>query len=178
MAMVPPAAPSHTSAARRDLLALAALGLLAFAAARRFDLFVRLVAGLQWLEGTEDEALVVTVLVLASGLKVYAWRRWREARRALDDRLRAETALRAREAQLGLLTRQLPAFLWTTDADLRLTVFLGGAFRRDGIDPRGRVGMTVAAFFGTADPAFPPSLARTSFTHVCTHPWQALSCRP
>jgi len=159
MAMSTPVAPPPPSAARRDLLALAALGLLAFAAARRFDLFVRLVAGLQWLEGTEDEALVVTVLVLASGLKVYAWRRWREARRALDDRLRAETALRAREAQLGLLTRQLPAFLWTTDADLRLTVFLGGGFRRGGIDPRGRVGQTVAAFFGVDNPAFPPLAA-------------------
>ena len=157
--MSTPVAPPPPSAARRDLLALAALGLLAFAAARRFDLFVRLVAGLQWLEGTEDEALVVTVLVLASGLKVYAWRRWREARRALDDRLRAETALRAREAQLGLLTRQLPAFLWTTDADLRLTVFLGGGFRRGGIDPRGRVGQTVAAFFGVDNPAFPPLAA-------------------
>jgi len=35
----------------------------------------------------------------------------------------------------------------------------GGGFRRGGIDPRGRVGQTVAAFFGTDDPAFPPLAA-------------------
>jgi len=159
MAMSTPVAPPPPSAARRDLLALAALGLLAFAAARRFALFDRLVEAGRRLEGAGGDALIVTALALAFGLKVYAWRRWREARRALDDRLRAEGALGASEARLRLLMRQLPAFLWTTDADLRLTVFLGGAFRRDGIDPRGRVGKTVAAFFGVDNPAFPPLAA-------------------
>ncbi len=157
--MVPPAALPHTSTARRDLLALTALGLLTFAAARRFDLFDRLVEAGQRLEGAGGDALIVTVLVLAFGLKVYAWRRWRETRRALSDRTQAEGALRASEARLRLLTRQLPAFLWTTDADLRLDSFAGGAFRRGGIDPRGRVGQTVAEFFGTTDPAFPPLAA-------------------
>ena len=157
--MITPAAPPPTSAARRDLLALATLGLLAFAAAWRFDLFDRLVAGLQSLTGRGGEALVVAVLVLAFALKLYAWRRWREARRALAAHREAEAALRAREAQLGLLTRQLPAFLWTTDAELRLTTFAGGGFRRDGIDPRGRVGLTVGEFFGVDDPTFPPLAA-------------------
>ena len=157
--MVPPVVPPHTSAARRDLLALTALGLLAFAAARRFALFDRLVEVGQRLEGAGVDALIVTVLVLAFGLKVYAWRRWRETRRALSDRTQAEEALRASEARLRLLTRQLPAFLWTTDADLRLDSFAGGGFRRGGIDPRGRVGKTVAEFFGVADPAFPPLAA-------------------
>lgn len=141
--MAPPAAPPPTATARRDLLALAALGLLTFAAARRFDLFDRLVEAGQRLEGAGGDALIVTVLVLAFGLKVYAWRRWREARRELAARLRAEEALRASEARLRLLTRQLPAFLWRTDADLRLDSFAGG-FRRDDIDPRPRVGKTVA----------------------------------
>jgi len=159
MAMAPPVAPPHTSAARRDLLALAALGLLTFAAARRFDLFDRLVEAGRHLEGAGVDALIVTVLVLAFGLTVYAWRRWREARRELAARRRTEEALRASEARLRLVTRQLPAFLWTTDADLRLTAFSGGGFRRGGIDPRGRVGQTVAAFFGVADPAFPPFAA-------------------
>jgi len=126
MAMAPPAAPPPPATARRDLLALAALGLLTFAAARRFDLFDRLVEAGQRLEGAGGDALIVTVLVLAFGLKVYAWRRWREARRELAARLRAEEALRASEARLRLLTRQLPAFLWRTDADLRLDSFAGG----------------------------------------------------
>ncbi len=157
--MAPPAAPPHTSAARRDLLALAALGGLTFVAARRFALFDRLVEAGRRLEGAGVDALIVTVLVLAFGLTVYAWRRWREARRELTARRRAEEALRASEARLRLLMRQLPAFLWTTDLELRLDSFAGGGFRRDGIDPRGRVGKTVAAFFGTADPAFPPLAA-------------------
>jgi len=133
--------------------------LLAFAAAWRFALFDRLVAGAQRLEGLPVDALLVAALVLLPALTAYAWRRWRETRRALDDRLRAEAALGASEARLRLLTRQLPAFLWTTDADLRLTTFAGGGFRRGGIDPRGRVGLTVAEFFGVADPAFAPLAA-------------------
>ena len=133
--MVPPAAPPHTSTARRDLLVLATLGLFAFAAARWFALFDRLVEAGWRLEGAGVDALIVTILALAFGLTVYAWRRWWEARRALAARLRAEGALRASEARLRLLTRQLPAFLWTTDAGLRLTAFAGGGFRRDGIDP-------------------------------------------
>ncbi len=157
--MATPVSPPHTSAARRDLLALAALDLLAFAAARRFELFARLVAGVQRLEGTADAALTVTVLILAFGLKLYAWWRWREARRELAARLRAEEDLHASEERLRLLTRQLPAFLWTTDADLRLTTFAGGGFRRGGIDPQGRVGQTVAEFFGIDDPTFPPLAA-------------------
>ncbi len=160
--MVPPVVPPHTSAARRDLLALTALGLLAFAAARRFALFDRLVEVGQRLEGAGVDALIVTVLALAFGLKVYAWRRWRETRRALSDRTQAAEALGASEARLRLLTRQLPAFLWTTDADLRLDSFSGGGFRHSGIDPRPRVGKTVAEFFGIADPAFPPLAAHRS----------------
>jgi len=150
---------SGDAAARRDLLALVALALLAFATAWRFALFDRLVEAARRLEGLPVDALVVAVLILAFGLKVYAWRRWREARRALATQVQAEAALRASEGQLRLLTRQLPAFLWTTDADLRLTAFSGGGFRRGGIDPRGRVGLTVAEFFGVDDPAFPPLAA-------------------
>ncbi len=157
--MAPPAAPPRTSAARRDLLALATLGLLTFAAARRFDLFDRLVEAGRRLEGAGGDALIVTALALAFGLTAYAWRRWRETRRALSDRARSQEALCASEARLRLLTRQLPAFLWTTDLELRLDSFAGGGFRRDDIDPRGRVGQTVAEFFGTADPAFPPLAA-------------------
>ena len=157
--MPSPAASPPTSGARRDLLALLLLGLLAFAAAWRFTLFDQLVEVGRRLEGMPVDALLVTLLLLTPALTLYAWRRWREARRALDERLRTEAALGAREAQLGLLTRQLPAFLWTTDADLRLTAFLGGGFRTGGIDPRGRVGLTVAQFFGTDDPAFAPLAA-------------------
>ncbi len=147
-----PAALPATTSARRELLALVALGLLAFAAAWHFALFDRLAEAARRLEGLPIDALLVAALILTPALGLYAWRRWRETLRALAD-------LRAREAQLGLLTRQLPAFLWTTDADLRLTTFAGGGFQRNDIDPRGRVGKTVAEFFGVNDPAFPPLAA-------------------
>lgn len=154
-----PAAPPATSRAHRELLALTALGLLAFAVAWRFALFDRLVETARRLEGLPLDALLVAILVLMPALGLYAWRRWQEVRHELAARIAAEAALHAREAQLGLLTRQLPAFLWTTDADLRLTMFAGGGFRRGDIDPRGRVGLTVAQFFGVDDPAFPPLAA-------------------
>ncbi len=154
-----PAAPPATSNAHRELLALTALGLLAFAVAWRFALFDRLVETARRLEGLPLDALLVAILVLMPALGLYAWRRWQEVRHELAARSEAEAALHAREAQLGLLTRQLPAFLWTTDADLRLTMFAGGGFRRGDIDPRGRVGLTVAEFFGVDDPAFPPLAA-------------------
>jgi len=157
-----PAAPPATSSARRELLALMALGLLTFAAAWRFALFDRLVETARRLEGLPFDALLVAILVLMPALGLYAWRRWHEVRHELAARIAAEAALHAREAQLGLLTRQLPAFLWTTDADLRLTMFAGGGFRRGDIDPRGRVGLTIAEFFGVDDPAFPPLAAHQS----------------
>jgi PAS domain S-box-containing protein len=43
----------------------------------------------------------------------------------ITERKRAEEALRENEAWLRLLTKQMPAVLWTTDTDLRLTASLG-----------------------------------------------------
>lgn len=118
MTIAPDEPSTSPTATRRDLIALAIIGVLTFVLARRFDLFAQLVARAQQLEGTGDEALLVTVLVLAFAFMIYAWRRWRETRRELAARIQAEEALRASEARLRLLTRQLPAFLWTTDTDL------------------------------------------------------------
>ena len=157
--MAAPATPPCISTARRDLLVLAALGLLTFALAQRFDFFERLVEVARRLEGMGLGAMIVAILALAFGLKIYAWRRWRETQRALSDRTHAKEALGASETRLRLLTRQIPAFLWTTDTNLRLTTFAGSGFHRSGIGPRGRVGLTVAAFFGVNDLAFPPLAA-------------------
>lgn len=43
----------------------------------------------------------------------------------ITERKQTEEALRAREAWLRLLTKQMPAVLWATDAHLRPTAFLG-----------------------------------------------------
>jgi len=71
----------HT--AGREALALALLAAIVLVLAHRFDLFEHLVIwGHRWAVADVPD-LIVTVLVLAFALKVYAWRRWRETRRAL-----------------------------------------------------------------------------------------------
>jgi PAS domain S-box-containing protein len=66
-----------------EALALALLAAVVLVLAHRFDLFESVVAwGRRWaVAGVPD--LLVTVLVLAFAVKVYAWRRWRETSRAL-----------------------------------------------------------------------------------------------
>jgi len=79
----PYAADSGSSAAGRDALALALVAAAMLVLAHRFDLFERLVAwGRRWAVADAPD-LIVTILVLAFALKVYAWRRWRETRRAV-----------------------------------------------------------------------------------------------
>lgn len=71
----------------------------------------------------------------------------------------AEEEARTRAAQLALLTAQLPAHLWTTDRDLRLTSFGGGGFAGRDAETGARLGLTLHEFFRTADPAYPPIAA-------------------
>lgn len=84
--------------------------------------------------------------VIASGIDVTAQRA-------------VEADARTRAAQLALLTAQLPAHLWTTDRDLRLTAFHGGGFAGRDMETAARVGLTLHEFFRTADPAYPPIAA-------------------
>ena len=70
-------------AAGRDALVLVLVAVTMLVLAHRFALFEYLVAwGHRWAVADVPD-LIVTVLVLAFALKVYAWRRWRETRRAL-----------------------------------------------------------------------------------------------
>lgn len=79
----PYAADSGSSAAGRDALALALVAAAMLVLAHRFALFEYLVAwGRRWAVADAPD-LIVTVLVLAFALKVYAWCRWRETRRAV-----------------------------------------------------------------------------------------------
>lgn len=63
------------------------------------------------------------------------------------------------EAQLRLIADQLPAYLWTTDADLRLTSFRGRGFAGREAEVRERLGLTLSQFFQTDDPEFAPIVA-------------------
>ena len=52
---------------------------------------------------------------------------------------------------LGILAKQLPAILWTVDAELRFTSSFGAGLRALGLRPGEAVGQTLAEFFGVGD---------------------------
>ena len=74
-------------------------------------------------------------------------------------RKRAEAALRESEARLRVLIEQLPAVLWTTDAELRFTSSLGAGLARLGLRPNQVVGMSLYEYFQTEEPEFMPIAA-------------------
>lgn len=79
-----------------------------------------------------------------------------ELRRANAETLATERTLRASEAHLRLLVGQLPAVLWTTDRELRLTASSGAALASLGRTPGDVVGVTLFEQFKTTDPTFEP----------------------
>ena len=70
-------------------------------------------------------------------------------------RKRTEEELRTSEQRLRLLVGQIPAVLWTTDADLRFTSSEGAALQTLGLRPGQVVGVHFHDFFGTTDPEMP-----------------------
>jgi two-component system cell cycle sensor histidine kinase/response regulator CckA len=64
----------------------------------------------------------------------------------------AEEAERRLQAILG----QVPAAVWTTDADLFFTSSSGSALAEIGLEPEETVGISLQEFFGTDDPEFLP----------------------
>jgi signal transduction histidine kinase len=69
-------------------------------------------------------------------------------------RRRAEDALRERDLRLRLVSEQIPAGLWSTDRDLRLTSGFGAGFTM-----LNGVGDSLYSYFKTKDPLFPPIAA-------------------
>jgi PAS domain S-box-containing protein len=71
------------------------------------------------------------------------------------ERHRAQQALRANEARLQLLIRQVPGVLWTTDRALRVTELEGSLLPQLGWTPESACGVAVATLFdaGTTEPA-------------------------
>ncbi|HKW45409.1 MAG TPA: EAL domain-containing protein [Candidatus Eremiobacteraceae bacterium] len=70
----------------------------------------------------------------------------------------AQESVRAAEGRLALLVRQLPALMWATDADMRITWADGKALELFGLEPAKAVGMTLQEYFRVVDPTF--ALAR------------------
>ncbi len=67
----------------------------------------------------------------------------------ITERKRLEEALRDREARLHILLHQMPAVLWTTDAQLRFTSSVGAGLKELGLRPGQVVGMSLQEFFGS-----------------------------
>ncbi|MCA9072575.1 MAG: response regulator, partial [Planctomycetaceae bacterium] len=74
----------------------------------------------------------------------------RTIRHALQ-RHRAQQELLQRETNIRLLTNQLPAVLWTTDLDLKITSSLGAGLGRLNLLPGQVVGMTISEYFEARD---------------------------
>jgi PAS domain S-box-containing protein len=70
-----------------------------------------------------------------------------------------EEALRSSEQRLRLMLEQMPAILWTTDRELRVTLVAGAGLEALRLTPEAVVGRTIFEYLGTQDPAFAPIAA-------------------
>src|ERR1700693_1699447 len=83
-----------------------------------------------------------------------------ELRRRLQrEREQAREALDGRGTAVHLILNQMPAILWSTDTDLRLTSSAGAALAAAGRREGASVGLTLSEFFHTTDPEFLPLVA-------------------
>jgi PAS domain S-box-containing protein len=80
-------------------------------------------------------------------------------RRLKKEREEAKEAIDERDTTLGLIVNQMPAVLWSTDTDLRLTSSEGAGLTSLGHRPGQFIGVTLFDFFRTTDPEFLPLVA-------------------
>jgi PAS domain S-box-containing protein len=75
------------------------------------------------------------------------------------DRKDREESLRRSEQRLRLMLEQMPAILWTTDAELVITFCSGAGLAAVNLTPGLGVGRPIADYVGSADPTFYPLAA-------------------
>lgn len=101
--------------------------------------------------------------------------RMRTLIRDVTARKQAEDARREHEAWFRLMIEQLPALLWTTDTEMRITSSVGAALADLNLRPNQTNGMTISQYFQSDDQDFPPisahhrALAGESMTYE--HEW-------
>ena len=80
-------------------------------------------------------------------------------RRLKQEREEASEKLKDKETTIEMITGQMPAVLWSTDRDLRITSSMGAALGAMGQRPGQFVGITLFEYFRTNDPEFLPLVA-------------------
>lgn len=80
-------------------------------------------------------------------------------RRLVKERYEAKEALRDKQTSLDLVVEQMPAVLWSTDRDLRITSSTGAGRRDLGEAATNVVGMTLNQYFQSPGVEFPPLVA-------------------
>lgn len=95
-------------------------------------------------------ALLCIVLAAAiAGVLYFYRRRQHQLRRLLDASIAATERLR-------LVLGQMPAMVWTVDADLRFASIEGGSFASLGHEPSKMVGVVIYDYFKTSDRNYKP----------------------
>jgi PAS domain S-box-containing protein len=78
---------------------------------------------------------------------------------------RVRDELRAKEAHLRLIVEQMPAILWTTDAQLQITSTIGAGLAALNLKPAEVIGMSMAETLGRSDPESTPVAAHLRALH-------------
>lgn len=90
-----------------DLVLIVLLSIATFLIGVFTEFSERLVATAQQFEGIQLDELPLAMLVLSYGLVWFAWRRWREMLRELEQRLNFESALELKLLELRALSRRV-----------------------------------------------------------------------
>lgn len=80
-------------------------------------------------------------------------------RRLIKERRESEEALREKETSLKLIVEQMPAVLWSTDRDLRITSSTGAGLAGLRQRPKDVIGMTLNQYFQSPGVEFSPMIA-------------------
>jgi len=96
-----------TSKPASDLILIVLLSIVAFLIGIETELSESLVASAQQFERLQLDELPLALLTLSLGLAWFAWRRWREMLRELEQRLSFESALKLKQLELRDLSRRV-----------------------------------------------------------------------